>query len=202
MQERGPVASLSREPGPRPVDEPGPAAIPSSAPPQAQAGPPHTRRLLWTLAVGGVVLGIDQLTKSLAEADLHGPVHLLGPFGLALGYNSGSAFSLFPGRAEVLAPLAVAIAAVLLWLAWRSSSTVLSVALGLVMGGAMGNVADRALRGHHGAVVDFITLTHWPTFNVADACITVGSLLLAFVVLRRPRPGAAGGPSRETTDEP
>ena len=47
--------------------------------------------------------------------------------------------------------------------------------LGLVLGGALGNLADRAFRGHHGDVVDFITLTHWPTFNVADACITVGA---------------------------
>jgi len=152
--------------------------------------PPRVRRLLTALMVGGSVVVVDQVTKSLAEANLHGPVHLVGPLGLGLGYNSGSAFSLFTGRASVLAPVAVAIVAVLLWLAWRASGTMLAVALGLILGGALGNVADRALRSHHGAVVDFITLTHWPTFNVADASITVGAVLLAVLLLRQPGSGS------------
>ena len=72
-----------------------------------------------------------------------------------------------------------------MWLAWRAPSRGIAVALGLVLGGALGNLADRALRGHHGQVVDFVTLPHWPTFNVADACITVGVLLAVVLFWRR-----------------
>ena len=50
---------------------------------------------------------------------------------------------------------------------------------GLVLGGGVGNLSERVVSGHHGLVADFITLSHWPTFNVADACITVGVVVLA-----------------------
>jgi signal peptidase II len=53
----------------------------------------------------------------------------------------------------------------------------MALALGLVLGGALGNLTDRVVRGHHGAVVDFVALHFWPTFNVADSCIVVGVLL-------------------------
>ena len=140
------------------------------------------------------VVAADQATKSLAVSRLHGPEHVIGPFGLALGYNSGSAFSLFTDQPVALSVLAVVLVAVLLVFAWRAQRALTSVALGLVLGGALGNVADRAFRSHHGAVVDFITLSHWPTFNVADACITVG-LVLAVV-------GALWPGRHERTDAP
>jgi signal peptidase II len=134
--------------------------------------------------VSGSVVLVDQVTKSVAVADLHHPQHLIGPFGLALGYNSGSAFSLFTGRAAVLGPVAGVLVVVLVWLAWRAASAAMGAALGLVLGGALGNLTDREFRGHHGEVVDFITLSHWPTFNVADACITVGVVLVVIALLR------------------
>ena len=68
------------------------------------------------------------------------------------------------------------------WLAWLApggpANARVSLALGLVLGGALGTWRDRVFRGHHGAVVDFITLTHWPTFNVADAASRIGVVLL------------------------
>jgi signal peptidase II len=137
--------------------------------------------------VAAVVVVADQVTKSIAEADLHRPVHLFGPFGLNLGYNSGSAFSLFAGRAALVGPVAGVIVVAILWATWRARTTAISVALGLVLGGALGNLGDRAFRGHDGSVVDFITLTHWPTFNVADSCITVGTVLLVVALGRAPR---------------
>jgi signal peptidase II len=137
------------------------------------------------MAVAGVVVVADQITKSVALGELHRPTHLIGPLGLALTYNSGSAFSLFAGRAAVLGPVAALAAVVIVWSAWRSRTLPTGIGLGLVLGGAVGNLADRALRAHHGAVVDFITLSHWPTFNVADAAITVGAVLLA-ISLGRP----------------
>lgn len=158
----------------------------------------RARRLLLTAGVAAAVVAADQTTKSLAEADLHGPVHLLGPLGLALGYNSGSAFSLFTGDAPVLAVVALALVGALVWLAWRSRSTWVSLALGLVLGGALGNLADRAFRGHGGDVVDFITLRHWPTFNVADACITVGVVLLLVLYWR----GQFGAPDSGQVEAP
>ena len=69
----------------------------------------------------------------------------------------------------------------------------MAVGLGLVLGGAVGNLADRLVRGHHGDVVDFVTLTHWPTFNVADSAITVGVVLLLVLQFRRP-PAAEPSP--------
>ena len=74
----------------------------------------------------------------------------------------------------------------------------MAVALGLIIGGAIGNLSDRLVGGHHGQVVDFITLSHWPTFNVADACITAGVVvLIAATVLHRrvPQPGADAPPT-------
>ncbi len=123
----------------------------------------------------------------MAEADLHRPVHLLGPLGLDLGYNSGSAFSLFSGRSALLGPIAGVLVIGILVAAWRAKSTGVALALGLILGGALGNLADRAFRRHHGSVVDFITLSHWPTFNVADSCITVGVVVLVVLL---------AGPSR------
>ncbi|MGH8987730.1 MAG: signal peptidase II [Acidimicrobiales bacterium] len=137
------------------------------------------RVLLVTAVVTAVTIAADQATTSWAVADLHHPVHLVGPLGLALEYNSGTAFSLLTGAGTWLVVVVVVLLLLVGWLAWRARRRLLAVAYGLVLGGAVGNLADRLLRGHRGNVVDFVTLSHWPTFNVADACITVGVVLLA-----------------------
>ncbi len=162
------------------------------------------RVLLVTVAVAAVVIAADQATTSWALADLHRPVHLVGPLGLALEYNSGTAFSLFGGAGDWLVPIVAAIVLSVAWLAWHARRLLLAVASGLVLGGALGNLADRVLRGHHGDVVDFVTLSHWPTFNVADACITVGVVLLIVVVLfpsRRTGEHSANGRGKEASPE-
>jgi signal peptidase II len=138
--------------------------------------------------IAAVVVALDQVTKSIALAHLGQPRHLFGPFGLSLTFNSGAAFSLFTGSTAVIVVVALAVSALLGFIAARSSSTGMSVALGLILGGALGNLADRLFRGHHGTVVDFITLTHWPTFNVADSCVTIGAILLIVRSLRRAHP--------------
>ena len=143
----------------------------------------RNRVLIVTGAVTVLVIAADQATTSWALAALRHPVHLVGPLGLALQYNSGTAFSLFAGAGDWIVPVLVAMVAVVGWLAWRARRRLLAIAYGLVLGGALGNLADRLLRGHHGDVVDFVTLSHWPTFNVADACITVGVALVALGVL-------------------
>lgn len=174
LQERGTVAALSRRGA-------GPAGGGSDGG-RSGTGPRH---ITIGLATAGLVVAADQVTKSLATAQLGpGSRHLLGPLGLALGYNSGAAFSLFTKATPLLGTLEAVLAVVLSWLAWRARSWGVAVGAGLLLGGALGNLCDRIFRGHHGSVVDFITLSHWPTFNVADACVTVGALSLIVLQLR------------------
>jgi signal peptidase II len=140
------------------------------------------------MAVAGAVVAADQLTKWWAVDRLaHGPIHVVWKLDLELTYNSGSAFSLAQGWAPVLAAVAVLAVVLLVRAIGRTQSTPLAVALGLVVGGALGNLADRVFRGHHGAVVDFVALHFWPTFNVADASIVVGGILAAALVWRGER---------------
>jgi len=106
--------------------------------------------------------------------------------GLELGFNQGSGFSLFSGQGAVAESLAVVVAVVVGVLAWRARTTLLAVGFGLVLGGAIGNLSDRWFRPHHGAVIDYVTLTHWPTFNVADACITIGIVVVAVWLVLSP----------------
>ena len=87
----------------------------------------------------------------------------------------------------MLGGLAVVAVLVLLGAVRRVQSTAIAVALGLVVGGALGNLADRVFRSNHGAVIDFIALHFWPTFNVADSCIVVGGILAAVLLWRADR---------------
>lgn len=147
----------------------------------------HRRRpVVATVVVAAVVIAADQATTSWVLADLHRREHLVGPLGLALQYNSGTAFSLFSGGGEWIVAVVMALLVAVCWLAWRARRVWVGVAYGLVLGGALGNLGDRLFRGHHGDVVDFVTLSHWPTFNLADAAITVGVVALIVMILLRP----------------
>ena len=138
------------------------------------------------VAVAAAVVIADQVTKSLAENGLaKHPVHLLGPVDLRLVFNSGAAFSLGRGLGPALAILAV-LAVVGIWIATRSTASVLfTIAGGMVAGGALGNLSDRLFRHNGGSVVDFVYTRFWPTFNVADSCVTVGVILIVVAVLRQ-----------------
>jgi signal peptidase II len=175
LQERGTVAALSSAPG----------AIVVPARPEETRRHTHLKRLAVALAIAVAVVTVDQITKTLVVHHIHDRVHLFGPLSLTLGFNTGSAFSFFTGRAPVLAVVALVLIAVLLALAWRARSMVAVVALGLVLGGAIGNLSDRLFRGHNGAVVDFVELPRWPIFNVADACIVTGIAIFVILQLRR-----------------
>ena len=146
------------------------------------------RRLAVALAVMAAVVAVDQLTKWWAVSRLGtGPIHVIGTLDLELSRNTGASFSLLQGKAFVLVPVAVVLAAALSVMAWRAPNSGRAVILGLILGGALGNLADRFFRDDHGAVVDFVALHFWPTFNVADACIVVGCILLLISLLRGPR---------------
>jgi signal peptidase II len=144
--------------------------------------------LVIAAGVAAAVVVADQVTKSWAESRLAaGPVHVIGSLDLALQFNTGSAFSLFQGRVVVLVVVAIALAAVLARLAWTATTRSTAVAFGLMLGGALGNLSDRLFRGNHGAVVDFVELHFWPTFNLADSCIVAGAMLLLLSLWNRRR---------------
>jgi signal peptidase II len=134
-----------------------------------------------------LVVAADRVTTALVEDHVHGAVHLWGPFGVALQFNSGLAFSLFTGRSTlvtVVLGVGVVVVGVLLV---RVRTLVQAIGGGLVLGGGLGNLSERIVSAHHGLVADFITLAHWPTFNVADACITIGVIvIIAALVFERP----------------
>ena len=162
----------------------------AAAPATSSARP---RKLGLVAIVAVVAVALDQLTKHWAVnalADGH-IVHVVGSLRLNLFHNTGVAFSMGTGKGlgpwiGVLA-LAVVIG---LSLGATSRTTLGAVAAGLIAGGAVGNLLDRALRGEdgfmHGGVVDFIDLQWWPVFNVADACVVVGAVLLVLASFRAP----------------
>ena len=130
-----------------------------------------------------MVVVADRVTSALAEHHLHGTTHVWGPFGLALSFNSGFAFSLFSGRAVAVTLLLCVGVGVVGVAVWRVRTGPQALGGGLVFGGAAGNLSERLVSAHRGLVPDFITLTHWPTFNVADACVTVGVVVIAACVV-------------------
>jgi signal peptidase II len=134
----------------------------------------------------------DRVTTTIVEDHLHNVVHLWGPFGLALSFNSGFAFSLFSGRALIVTVLLSVAVLVVAFIVSRARTMPQAVGGGLILGGAAGNLSERVVSGHHGQVADFITLSHWPTFNVADAGITVGVVVLVASLLLARSPVPAG----------
>lgn len=136
------------------------------------------------------VLALDQWTKSLARAYLLGPdgrgprsVPLIGEY-IRLTYveNRGAAFGLLQDQTAffILVGLVVIVVIVASYRQIKEPSWSLNLALGLQMGGAIGNLIDRIRTGY---VVDFFDLTFWPVFNIADSAICVGVGLLAWHLL-------------------
>jgi signal peptidase II len=156
-------------------------------------GSPRPRKVLLFALVAVLVYAADVVSKSLVAAYLQDPVRLLGGgVYLVLARNSGAAFSLGTGLTVVLTVVAVIVIAVILRAARRLYSASWAVALGLILGGALGNLTDRLLRdpgGGRGHVVDWISLFSndghvWPIFNLADSAIVCGAVLAAITALR------------------
>lgn len=130
-------------------------------------------------AVAALVVAVDQLTKSWAVATLADrDIHVVWTLRLHLVFNSGAAFSFGTGNPWLFAAAAAVLVAGMFWWGRGVRSRRVLVALGCIVGGALGNLADRLLRGHGGAVVDWIDLQWWPVFNVADASIVLGAVAL------------------------
>ncbi len=159
--------------------------------------PPRTTtssRVRWLAAIAVLVLAADVLTKVAAVAQLEGrePVAVLGGLvHLQLIRNPGAAFSLATGYTWVLTIIAIAVVVVIIRVARRLRSTGWAVALGLVLGGALGNLTDRLFRAPgplQGHVVDMVSLfapdgARWPVFNLADSSIVSGGVLLVLLAL-------------------
>lgn len=132
----------------------------------------------------------DQLTKWWAVSSLR--VHPISLFGdvLRLHYvtNPGAAFSLLQGWGSLIAIAAVAAAIFIFLVVRQVEHRAEALALGLVLGGALGNVIDRFFRGPglvDGRVIDWVDFSFFPAFNVADSAITIGAALALLVAFRR-----------------
>ena len=147
-------------------------------------GTVRRRRLATIVFVALVVLAADQITKTIAIDKLaNGPIQLVGPLSLALSFNRGVAFSIGTG---LTLPIIVVVVVAIFLLAWFSRGTpsvLVAVGTGMILGGALGNLGDRLFRGRDGAVVDFVHLGFWPTFNVADASIVIGTIIVLISII-------------------
>ena len=138
--------------------------------------------------VGAVALAVfvlDQWSKTWAVGRLSdgSTIDIVGSLRFNLAFNSGAAFSQGTGLGPWIALVAIGVVVALVWTSRSATSRLGAVAIGLVVGGALGNVSDRLLRDGPGgflggAVVDFIDLQWWPIFNIADSAVVVGGILL------------------------
>ena len=152
---------------------------------ETDAAPASTRRRLrLLLSVAAVVLAVDIATKVLAVELLTPgqPVPIIGDtVTWTLVRNSGAAFSMATGYTWVLTLIAIGVVFGIVWMGRRLVSPWWAVGLGMILGGALGNLVDRffrspgPLRGH---VVDFLSIGWWPVFNVADPAVVGGAILL------------------------
>ena len=175
------------------------AALTTEPPPAERSSPEvhgstvavsdRRRRLLFAL-VAVAVLALDVATKVWVVAELEGrrTLELLGgQLLIRVSRNPGAAFSIGENATLLFTAVAVVVVVVVLRVSRRLGSTGWAVALGLLLGGASGNLVDRLLRSPgpgRGAVVDFLDFQVWPSFNVADSAIVVGGALAVLLSLR------------------
>lgn len=174
-----------------PEGEPAAPAEPTDPDPRPDHQPDQQprRRLVTLIATAVLVLALDVATKAVVVATMTDGqrIPVLGDtVSLYLIRNSGAAFSLATGMTWVLTLVAVAVVVGIARFARRLRSAGWAIALGLVLGGALGNLADRFFRGPGpltGHVVDFVSVGWWPVFNAADSAICCGGALLVVLAL-------------------
>jgi signal peptidase II len=149
------------------------------------------RTALAAAGVAVVVIALDQVTKALVRSGLElGERHdLLAGVGIVNVRNSGIAFGFLAGGGAVLVVgTAIALLALVFFFATHTGRPLVWLPTGLMLGGAIGNLFDRA---REGSVTDFVKFPHFPAFNVADMAITFGVLTLLYVLEGPPRHGRA-----------
>jgi len=159
------------------------------------AVPTASRKWGLVLVLAVFVLVADQITKVIAVANLteggESPRILGGLVYFSLIRNAGAAFSIGTGMTWILAIVAIAVVVVIIRMASKLRSAMWATSLGLILGGALGNLSDRIFRSPgvmRGHVVDFVSVfgpnaEHFPVFNVADSAITIGGVLLVLTAL-------------------
>jgi signal peptidase II len=164
----------------------------------ASAAPPGgrlLRRLGASIAIAAAVLVADQFTKWLAQTYLtqaqDQSIPIIGDL-LRLTYvaNRGAAFGILQDQTLFFVFVGIVVIGVIVasYRYFPVNSTLLNVALGLQLGGALGNLIDRV---RYGFVVDFVDVAIWPVFNVADSAIVIGVGILAFHLMRSPSKAAS-----------
>ena len=181
---------MAAEPAAEPLaDRPARVATPTTR------APGHRLALFAGLALTVAVL--DQLVKAwiVANFQVDRIVPILGEYvRIALSHNTGALFGLFRDQAPIFALFSLGVIALIVWYEWRAGASLLvTLALGFLLGGALGNLTDRLRLGY---VVDFVDIGigtfRWYTFNVADASISLSVLLLLLLAIRP----ALGSPER------
>ncbi len=134
-------------------------------------------KVISVCVTAAAVIFIDQLSKTLVY-DRKPDFHVFWIFYFKYTLNSGAAFSLFSSSSVYVEWIAGVVVVVLILFAIRSVSFLQAIGFGLVIGGATSNLSDRVFRHINNSVIDFIYTKYWPTFNVADSCITIGIVLV------------------------
>jgi len=164
------------------------------------------RRIGVLVAIAITALALDAISKAIVVATLpdRPPVRLLGGLlTLRILRNSGAAFNIGNGMTLVFTVIAAGVVVAILRYARKLRSLPWAITLGLLLGGALGNLADRLLRSpgvFRGHVVDWIELPHWPVFNLADASIVCGGVLAVLLASRGLQ--VDGTVQRDEPDEP
>ena len=180
-----------------------------------QPSAPRRRRVALLFGVAAFVLTADIISKSIVVARMpyHAPIRLLGGFlTVTLTRNGGAAFSIGTSMTIVFTAIAAGVIVYILRAARNLRSVGWAITLGLLLGGATGNLVDRIFRApgsFQGHVVDWIQLPHWPVFNLADSSIVCAGFLVVLLALRgvrldgtRPVHPAGPRPDSPTSDNP
>jgi signal peptidase II len=186
---------------------PQPGHVPASVP--AIVAARRARTIAVMLGVAAAVIAADAASKALALRDLPGrpPVRLLdGLLTLTLTLNPGAAFGVGTSYTVVIALIACGVVVYVIRMAARLRSLAWTISLGLLLGGAAGNLGDRLFGAPgplRGSVVDWLNLPHFPwTFNVADASITCAAVLIGILALCGVRPDGTPPPVPEGSTGP
>lgn len=174
-------------------------SISDEVPGADESGQTHPGRVTNLVGLGIIVgvIALDQLTKWwVLESFEWSPRHVVWTLQLVVAHNSGAAFSLFSGRGigPAIALLAVVVVVIVIRTLRFVQGWPAVIGSALVVGGALGNLADRLFRSHgqgllQGSVVDWIDFGWWPVFNVADMAITTGAITLGFAAFFAPSDG-------------
>ncbi len=166
-----------------------------------------SKYIIWPLLLTIAIIVCDQIIKAFIVDWLkpQGSVSIIGDLlRLTFVTNTGVAFGMLTGIPYVLTiPIVILIGVIAFYLVKTlGQSFLLTLALSLELGGALGNLIDRLRFGY---VVDFVKVPYWPAFNLADSCVVIGALGLAFVLLWQDRNTSASNPEsviQETKSTP